>query len=306
MSPSNSTLNLSVAHPCVGWNRIAITLMVCFVAHAQADIVYVATGYGTVNRINSDGSSDGVFAFNVDDPYGMGFDRAGNLYVAASDRGNQIYKIFPDGSVGSLASFGAADGIAIDASGNVYSSQVQGTVFKISPAGAVGAFATGLNTPTGLAVDGLGNLYVSEYHANVVAKVSPNGSIATFASGLYLPDALALDRSGNLYVANDGNGVISRITTDGQVSTFASLGVPPGSPNTSIIGLAFDSGGNLYASEIVQGTIQEITPNGTITTFASGIHEPRGIAIQVPDPASPGVMALGTVWLLRRARRSTK
>src|ERR1017187_1423414 len=66
-------------------------------------------------------------------------------------------------------------------------------------------------------------MYVSNYGNGTISAVADNGSVSTFATGLQHPTGLALDRSGNLYAGDWGVdvgpvGTIHKITPDGHVS----------------------------------------------------------------------------------------
>ena len=96
------------------------------------------------------------------------------------------------------------------------------TVSKVTPAGVVSLFASGLGYATGLAFDGNGNLYVANWGAtNTVSEVTPAGVVSTFASGFSEPWALAFDGGGNLYVATESDGSVFMVTPTGAVSIFA-------------------------------------------------------------------------------------
>ena len=60
-----------------------------------------------------------------------------------------------------------------------------GTISKVNTGdGSVSTFASGLNEPEGLAMDGSGNLYVAARSQGVINKISPNGVVTQFASNL--------------------------------------------------------------------------------------------------------------------------
>lgn len=131
-----------------------------------------------------------VYASTGDDPSGLAFDSAGNLYVAnANDH----------------------------------------TIYKITPGGGVSLFASTAAYPSGLAVDGAGNLYVAIYFSNTIEKFSSAGTdLGAFAStGLSGPVGLAFDSAGNLYVVNAANNTIEKITPGGVGSLFANTGSLP-------------------------------------------------------------------------------
>jgi DNA-binding beta-propeller fold protein YncE len=78
--------------------------------------------------------------------------------------------------------------------------------------------------PVGLAFDGSGNLYATDYGTDQISKITSGGAVSLFAtlpvnSG---PDGLAFDGRGNLYAADSSSGQISKISPDGlTVSPFA-------------------------------------------------------------------------------------
>ncbi len=159
----------------------------------------------------------------------------------------------------------------------------------------------------GIAVDRLGNLYLSEPDRHRVRKVSPAGILTTVAgtgvagySGdggpaaqaqLNLPYGLAVDGVGNLYVADLGNNRIRRIWPDGVISTLI-----PGTPLATPRNLALDAAGNLYISEFDGHRVRRVSPEGLVTTAAG-----TGRAGFSGDGGPPD----RRYWLIRRASRST-
>ena len=192
-----------------------------------------------------------------------------------------------------------------------------GVSLSSPPAGTVTVsnFAA-INTPTGMAVDAHGNLYVADYQDNLVKEVTPAGVISTFATGLPGPEALAFGPNGDLYVANNFDGV-EEVSPSGKVTEIANGSAfddPRGiaidkngiiyvansgngtvvevAPNTGLtgtfatgfnypVGLAFGPNGNLYVANDLAGTVNEVTPGGKVSTFVSGFSEfagPGGLA----------------------------
>jgi sugar lactone lactonase YvrE len=149
------------------------------------------------------------------------------------------------------------------------------TVTELSAPGVGGTYASGVASPTGLAFDAQGDLFVGNSLSGTITEIAPGGmSSSVFASGLNRPEGLAFDRNGILFVANYGSGVVSQVTPSGAVSIFAYVGPQIG-------GLAFDSSGNLFVSGGVgSNAIFEVTPSGTVSTFANGggLAQPFGLA----------------------------
>lgn len=159
----------------------------------------------------SPGTADGTGAtaqFNM--PTGITVDAAGNAYVADSNNFT-VRKITPAGAVATLAGtpgqsgyadegtalFGCPSGVAVDSSGNVYvADSVNHTIRKVTSGGVVTTFAgipgqpgyadgpcsaAQFNTPTGIAVDSSGNVYVADTGNNTIRKVTAAGVVTTLA-----------------------------------------------------------------------------------------------------------------------------
>src|SRR5260370_20510252 len=120
-----------------------------------------------------------------------------------------------------------------------------GTITTIAGNGTAGylgdtaaATAAELNSPSGLAFDASGNLYIADTKNNVIRKIT-NGTITTVAgnngqpagnacdngpatsAGLNGPTGLAFDSAGNMYIPANRNNAIRRVDTPGKVTTFA-------------------------------------------------------------------------------------
>ena len=203
--------------------------------------------------------------------------------------------------------------IAFDAQGNLYFAETGNhLVLKLSAAGVITTVAGSgvqgfsgdngpattaeLDSPTGLALDSAGNLYIADSHNHRVREVAAaTGTIKTIAgtgaagfSGdrglataaqLDLPTALAIDSAGNVYVADTDNHRVRRIDAGtGMISTVVGNGVEAfagdNGPTTAASidspnGLALDSAGNLYVADTHNGRVRKvIAATGVISTVA--------------------------------------
>ena len=154
-----------------------------------------------------------------------------------------------------------------------------------------------LNFVTGLALDGLGNLFAADYNLHIIAKITPARVASQFATTLGQPNGLAFDSAGNLYLANEGSGQINKYTPAGAGSIFAS---GQGSPN----GLAFD-GSLLYEGDFQNGAINKIAPDSSVLPFVTmSSGNASWIAfVPTPEPGSMVLLAIGGVWVFFQRRR---
>jgi hypothetical protein len=283
-------------------------------------------------------------------------DSAGNVYVA--DYGNDtIREITPGGVVttlagkagqagstdgtGAAARFTYPAGVAVDSAGNLYVADAfNDTIRKITPAGAVTTLAgtVGVNgstdgtgaaarfsAPSGVAMDGAGNLYVADAFNDTIRKITPAGVVTTLAGSpgqpgsadgtgaaarFYNPQGVAVDSAGNVYVVDSGNDTIREITPAGVVTTLAGTAGQAGSTDgtgaaaefSGPSGVAVDAAGNVYVADSFNDTIREITPGGVVTTLAGmagqiGSADGIGAAAQFNGPTGLAVDAAGNLYV---------
>jgi hypothetical protein len=271
------------------------------------------------------GSTDGVGeTAQFYSPSGVAVDEAGNIYVA--DFGNStIRKVTGAGVVttlaGSAGQSGSADGtgaaalfngpygVAVDGAGNVYVADAyNSTIRVVNSAGMVMTLAgkpgqlgstdgTGSGArfyyPSGVAVDGAGDVYVADAYNNTIRKVTSDGVVTTLAgttgqsgsadgpgaAALFNgPYGVAVDGAGTVYVADAYNSTIRMLTSDGMVRTLAGTPGQAGSTDGTgsgaqfyfPYGLAVDSASNAYVADSGNSTIRKVTSGGAVTTVAGG------------------------------------
>src|SRR5208283_4477790 len=153
-----------------------------------------------------------------------------------------------------LALLGLA-GTPAHAQDYVYASNTgAGTITQIDPNGNTSIFASGLNSPEGLAFDSAGNLFVADAGDGTISEINPAGNVSTYLSGLNSPSALTFV-GGNLYVETGytggiGQQTILRIDSSRNASLFATA--PVSSPLDAPY-LASDGTGNIYANTDTSG-----------------------------------------------------
>jgi len=306
-------------------------------------------GAGRVDDVGADARFNGLSA--------LAWDGAGNLYVSDN---RAIRKIalatgavttiagvlgtsgFANGT-GTTARFTGPGALVWDGAGNLYAADndvirkvVVATGAVSTVAGSPGQFMVvdGVGAqarfwfPGGLALDGAGNLFVSDSGggtirrvvlataevttiagaAGTVGSVDGTGSDARFSS----PDHLALDGAGNLYVADRLNATIRKVVlASGVVTTIAGTAGMHGSTDgvgTSARleepdGLVFDGAGNLFFSDRGSTAVRRITlATGAVTTVAgswgmSGSTDGVGPAARFTWPAGLASDGAGNLYV---------
>ena len=234
--------------------------------------VTTLSGNGTAFYTNGTGGPNGAAEFNS--PDGVAFDGQGNVYVADTFN-NRIQVIAPSGDTTTFAG-GTDTGGDADGTGG--------------PAGTAR-----FSGPTGVAVDGQGNVYVADSNNHRIRVIAPNGDTTTLAgngsqgyqdgtggrngTAMFVnPAGLAVDSQGNVYVADVSLQRIRVVAPNGDTTTLAGNGTQGfvdgtgGANGTAEFsapwGVALDSRGNLYVADRDNERIRRVSPSGATSTFA--------------------------------------
>ena len=293
---------------------------------------------GVSGNVNGDKISDALFF----EPTGIVIDSSGNFYVA--DSGNSaIRKIAPDGTVSTLAvGLSSLDAIALDSSGNLYASDnINHIILKITSSGVITTLAgssgvqghtdgigsaASFNSPQGLVVDNLGNLYVTDSGNSTVRKIIISSLTVSTVAGtagsigsvygigtdakFYYPNALAIDSSGSNIYLTDYNSIRKINTSTKLVTTLAG---PAGelvyadgfgaiARFNQAMGLAADSLGNIYVADTGNHCIRKINSSGVASTFAGkggvyGSADGTGSAARFYGPQGIAIDSSGNIFV---------
>lgn len=173
---------------------------------------------------------------------------------------------------------------AADAAGNLYIVE-GGAVVKLKLAAGKyvqSTVASGLTEPVGVAVDGGGNVYISDGASGRVLKETLSGGGYTqtvISSSIIAPDGVAVDGNGNVYVANNGAcDSLFKLTPSAGGYTQSAFGSGLHCPE----GVAVDGNGVVYIADTLNDRVVKETPSGggyTQTVVASGLNYPQSVAV---------------------------
>jgi len=183
-------------------------------------------------------SSTGYSGGGQDTPLYVALDESGNVWTgdlggeAVSELTNAGQPISPSSGYSSTSSLYDPAQVAIDASGNLWTGNgFNNSLAVISPSGAVlsgtgGYTGGGLNSPTALAFDGAGNVWVANrnLYATGVSEFTKSGVAITNASGytgvqLARPNSIAVDGSGDVWIGSGLYGLAELIGAGSPVVT---------------------------------------------------------------------------------------
>jgi streptogramin lyase len=167
--------------------------------------------------------------------------------------------------------------------------------------GNYGSADGGFVTPSGVAVDGSGNIYVSEKDGHRVQKFDSSGRFLTKWGSLgngngefNSPVGTAVDKSGNVYVADSGNHRIQKFNSSGRFLTkWGRLGSGNGKFN-SPVGTAVDRSGNVYVADSGNHRIQKFNSSGRFLTKWGSIGSGNG---KFNSPVGTAVDKSGNVYV---------
>ena len=257
-----------------------------FIADVNNEVIRKVDTSGIITTVAGDGTNgfagDGGAATNAElnFPYSVAVDKYDNLFLG--DANQRIRKVSANGIITTVAGNGT----------NGYS-------------GDGGAATNAELFYPSVALDAIGDLFITDAGNNVIREVKTNGIITTVAGNgygagiglggysgdggaatnaeLFSPNNTAVDAGGNLFIADTGNQVVREVKTNGIITTVAGNGFGAGTRYGGYSGdggeatnaelyapldVVVDPTGNLFIADAGNNVIREMQTNGIITTAA--------------------------------------
>lgn len=173
----------------------------------------------------------------------------------------------------------------------VQAAAAEETYIFVDKWGSIGIGDGQFNRPDGVAVDSVGNVYVTDLWNHRVQKFSSDGaflkkwgSYGTDDGQFKYPVDITVDSAGNVFVTDSNQ--IQKFTADGTfLKRWGSLGIHNGQFNQTQ-GVAVDSSGNLYVADNDNNRVQKFTSEGiflkTWGFYGTGngqFNSPVGVAV---------------------------
>jgi uncharacterized protein (TIGR03437 family) len=247
-----------------------------YVVDSSNNLVLKIDASGTLSIVTGNGSSghsgDGgpATSAELNYPSGIAVDGAGNLFIADTDN-NRIRMVSPGGVITTVAGNGIG-GYSGDG-GPATSAEV--------------------SLPLGVAVDGVGNLFIADTRNQRIRIVNPAGVITTAAGNgtagysgdggkavsaeLGDPGGVAVDRAGNLFIADTAasrirmvnlTGIITTIAGNGSCAFAGDGGLATAASLCNPEGVVVSGAGDVFIADYVNRRIREVGASGIITTVA--------------------------------------
>ena len=244
-------------------------------------------------------------------PVGIGVGFLGGLVYQLADWEGDLYRA--NGIPATDAPLDTPVGVATDAAGNLYVADagnqrlrridLTGTVELVAGTGERGYSGDGghaararFDSPAGVAVDAVGNVYVADFGNRRIRRIDSTGVVTTFAGAgeggdsgdggaatearLDGPASVTSDAAGNVLVAGPANHRIRRIDTVGTISTLAGTGeafdradggrAALARFSHELGGVSTDADGNLYVADAGNHVVRRIDAAEMISTVAGG------------------------------------
>jgi sugar lactone lactonase YvrE len=233
---------------------------------------YIAdTTHGTVARFGADGSINTSYVTGLDTPTALTVDGFGNLYIAQAGSTHNVTEVYSSGLRRIVAGSGTT-----------------------SAANGVAAATASFVSPSGLALDLNGILYIADTGAHLVYAIdrsglihqaAGNGTTTTTTAGqatgtaLINPTSLSVDAAGDIYITDSAANIVYTVFAAGtNIATVLGTGTPGNTGDGGYaklaqidnpLSIAVDSDANLFVVDSANSSVREISYSSPTLAFGN-------------------------------------
>jgi streptogramin lyase len=236
---------------------------------------------GSLSKFSSSGtllSGTGIAAGGIYYPYAIAADSNGTVWIADYGRSGASLLASDGTSIAGATGYSSPSlplpvGVALDAAHNAWFA-ASGSAVKVSTAGVINRYFC-CRSPSAIAVDQTGNVWVTDYSASALVELGADGTTLQHISavgGISFPESLAIDGAGTVWVANYRGNSISEFGAASGGATSATLspstGIGVGAKLAEPFGIAADASGNLWITNFASDSLTQLVG------IASPVHTP--------------------------------
>jgi hypothetical protein len=242
---------------------------------------FMAPGAGAGNVTFFDGltslgnepvSAAGVATFTTS-TLGLGSHNIVAQYSGTTDFAASTSGVTPTSgqSVLAISNLGDPRGLAVDGMGDLFvADDKNNQVIEVPRTGSPSIVASGLSSPSGVAIDGMNDVFIANSGGNQVLELTSSVS-SIFDGNLTNPKGVAVDAMGNVFIADTGANQVLELTVATQITIASGLSAPAD--------VAVDAAGDIYIADTGNNRVLEITPTGAQKTVGFGLVSPVGVAV---------------------------
>ena len=236
---------------------------------------------GSLSKFDSSGkllSGVGLAAGGIYYPYAIAADSNGSIWVADYGRSGATLLASDGTSLGGTSGFSSPSlplpvGVALDNAHNAWFA-ASGSAVKVSAGGEITRYFC-CRSPSAIAVDQTGNVWVTDYAGSALVELGADGTTLQHISavgGISYPESLAIDGAGTVWLANYRGNSVSTFGTAANGATSSTIspatGVGLGAKLSQPFGIAADASGNLWISNFSGASLTQLVG------IASPVHTP--------------------------------
>jgi streptogramin lyase len=169
--------------------------------------------------------------------------------------------------------------VAVDAAGDLFV-PAYGGIAKFARDKPPVVFGS-IGNVGGIALDGAGNIYASDFSLGMVDKINPDtNDVTTLGEGLFHPVGVAVDKWGNVYISDSGNNRVVKVNGITGEQTTLLQGYTDGEPNVTPEGITVDGAGDVFIADEINELVSEF-PKGD-ARYRRNVCEgliPTGVAV---------------------------